>query len=108
MQLTSARNENATVSAVAIPNSTTKTSPHIFGQLIEPIKAFCTASRPAWRHGRRNSMWTLTVERCPLCGKRHVHGGGDGETPTLGHRVAHCVDGTGGYVLTLATEGGTA
>ena len=33
------------------------------------------------------------VPRCPLCGKRHQHGGGylTGDPRTLlGHRVAHC------------------
>ncbi len=97
------KNEIATVRAVANPNSTTKTSVHIFGQTAEPIKAFCTASRPAWRHGRENKQWSLVVDRCPLCGHRHVHGGADGETPILGDRAAHCVDGTGGYTLVDAS-----
>jgi hypothetical protein len=26
----------------------------------------------------RGRYWAVTVERCPLCGKRHHHGGGDG------------------------------
>lgn len=105
-QLTSA-NEKATAQTVAISNSQQQlTSTPIFGQSDKTIKAFCIASRPEWRHGRKNHLWTLTVPVCPLCGKRHTHGGGVDATPSFGHRVAHCVDGTGGYVLTLATEGG--
>lgn len=109
MATTSAKNEKTDVGASVSPMHNKGTSAPIFGQLIEPIKAFCTASRPAWRHGRRNSMWTLTVEKCPHCAGRHIHGGGTDEVPILGHRVAHCVDGTGGgYFLSLATEGGAA
>ncbi len=33
------------------------------------------------------------VERCPYCGRRHVHGAGDG------HRVPHCLAPGDGYVL---------
>jgi hypothetical protein len=47
----------------------------------------------------RSRYWAVTVERCPLCGKRHHHGGGDGPEPALGHRVAHCVDHAGSYEL---------
>jgi hypothetical protein len=48
--------------------------------------------------------WLWVVSKCPLCGKRHVHGGGplDGDPhDRLGHRAAHCVTGDthGGYVL---------
>jgi hypothetical protein len=47
----------------------------------------------------RDRYWAVTVERCPLCGKRHDHGSGDDPEPALGHRVAHCVDHAGGYEL---------
>src|SRR5215217_8896749 len=51
----------------------------------------------AW--SSRSRYWAVTVERCPLCGKRHHHGGGDGPEPALGHRVAHCDEHDGGYEL---------
>jgi hypothetical protein len=45
----------------------------------------------------------LIVERCPHCGRRHVHGdGGQGSPGMHGHRVAHCrerKDASVGYVL---------
>jgi hypothetical protein len=47
----------------------------------------------------RGRYWAVTVERCPLCGKRHYHGGGDGPEPALGHRVAHCDEHDGSYEL---------
>src|SRR5215212_9505237 len=47
----------------------------------------------------RSRYWAVTIERCPLCGKRHHHGGGDGPELALGHRVAHCVDHAGSYEL---------
>ena len=44
-------------------------------------------------------VWRLTV-RCPHCQHVHTHGGGTGDAPAYGHRVAHCHGGTrGGYVL---------
>lgn len=42
------------------------------------------------------SAWTLAAT-CPYCEGLHKHGGGIGETPMFGHRVAHC--GKGGYQL---------
>lgn len=38
---------------------------------------------------------SLIVDKCPLCGRRHVHGGGRADDPKpveqfLGHRGAHC------------------
>lgn len=105
MMQTTSSNENATVSAVAIPDSQSTSAP-IFGQSDKTIKAFCIATRAEWRHGRRNHLWTLTVEKCPHCNQRHTHGGGDGTVPILGDRAAHCVDGRGGYELVL--EGGAA
>jgi hypothetical protein len=47
----------------------------------------------------RGRYWAVTIESCPLCGRTHHHGGGDGPEPALGHRVAHCVDRAGGYEL---------
>jgi hypothetical protein len=35
--------------------------------------------------------WAVTVERCPLCGRKHCHGGGDGPEPDLGWRASHCL-----------------
>lgn len=41
-----------------------------------------------------DGVWLLTV-KCPHCGKRHTHGGGDGARPArFGIRVSHCADGT--------------
>jgi len=51
----------------------------------------------AW--SSRSRYWAITVERCPLCGKRHFHGGGDGPEPDLGNRVAHCDAHDGSYEL---------
>jgi hypothetical protein len=47
----------------------------------------------------RGRYWAVTVPRCPLCGKRHHHGGGDGAEPALGSRVAHCDQHDGSYEL---------
>lgn len=44
-------------------------------------------------------FWPLHVKLCPYCDGEHWHGGGSGETPLLGHRTAHCLMGTAGYVL---------
>lgn len=55
-----------------------------------------------------DGVWRLIVPACPICGKRHLHGGGTGDAPELGHRLAHCAGGQqgGGYVLVLAEEMG--
>jgi hypothetical protein len=37
----------------------------------------------------RDGVWDLYIT-CPYCGKTHHHGGGDGDVPNLGFRVAHC------------------
>jgi hypothetical protein len=47
----------------------------------------------------RSRYWAITVERCPLCGRKHYHGGGDGPEPSLGARVAHCHEHRGSYEL---------
>lgn len=98
MQTTSTNEKANGVEPLAIFNSQS-TSGYIFGQSDEPIKAFCTATRPPRQHGRENKQWSLVVEKCPHCGERHTHGGGFDDEPILGHRVSHCVDGTGGYWL---------
>ncbi len=50
--------------------------------------------------------WLWIVAKCPLCGRRHVHGAGDGDMPgLLGHRVSHCsahAGGPNGYYLVEA------
>ncbi len=51
-----------------------------------------TPEAPA-RLVRGRGCWLWIVPRCPLCGKRHQHGGGhfDADPRTLlGHRVGHC------------------
>jgi hypothetical protein len=52
----------------------------------------------------RGRYWAVTVEPCPLCGKRHYHGGGDGPEPALGDRVAHCGEHDGSYELVETAE----
>jgi len=44
----------------------------------------------------RARVWSLTVERCPFCGRKHHHGGNDGPEPDLGARRSHCTTGAGG------------
>lgn len=58
---------------------------------------------PAVAHrSRPGAAWSLIVAKCPHCGRRHLHGGGVGEQPEGGHRIAHCVaGGRVGYVLAL-------
>lgn len=88
MQSTStSKNEKADAQTSAISNSQS-TSTLILKHPHGSIKAMTTVKRLINRDGTHR--WSLTVERCPLCGKRHVHGGGDGPSPTLGHRVSHC------------------
>jgi hypothetical protein len=43
--------------------------------------------------------WAVVVERCPLCSRRHHHGGGADAAPDLGHRQSHCLDRFGSYDL---------
>ncbi len=39
---------------------------------------------------RGETCWQLVIDRCPHCGRKHVHGGGPiGERPYGGHRVSH-------------------
>jgi hypothetical protein len=54
-------------------------------------------------------LWIVDV--CPLCGQRHVHGGGplDGDpNQLLGHRDAHCAPRAAsqpsGYILVAAPD----
>jgi len=55
----------------------------------------------------------LVIPKCPFCGRRHLHGGGDtwaddGGDDGGGHRVAHCDPGTPGaekgYILAVVGE----
>jgi hypothetical protein len=51
---------------------------------------------------RVRGVWIIKVI-CPYCGGKHTHGGGDGPVPHVGHRIAHCRDGTTrGYFIKLA------
>jgi len=47
-------------------------------------------------------VWILHIN-CPYCKEVHVHGGGEGAEPHLGHRVSHCMrehlERTKGYSL---------
>jgi|GEM_PF-5324537 len=61
-----------------------------------------TPTVTATAHRHRDRIWTLTIARCPYCGKPHYHGGGDGDTPSFGHRGAHCINHSNnsrGYIL---------
>jgi len=56
---------------------------------------------------RDGGCYLWVVRQCPLCGKKHTHGGGClSEDPRiyLSHRVAHCAGDapTGGYFLVEA------
>jgi len=59
---------------------------------------------------RKKDVWLWVVDKCPLCGKRHTHGGGlieDDPFDNLGHRYAHCDSlkpEPGGYILVAARE----
>jgi hypothetical protein len=58
---------------------------------------------------RDRDVWLWIVNPCPLCGRKHTHGGGslDGDPRRLlGHRVAHCTEKEepGGYVLVEKTR----
>jgi hypothetical protein len=47
----------------------------------------------------RSSFWSIVVPACPQCQRTHYHGAGNGPTPDLGHRNAHCMTGSGSYEL---------
>lgn len=70
-----------------------------FWLLCDPPRVPVTAERSD------RGLWTLRLKHCPYCGKKHVHGGGDGPEPSGGHRASHCRDlGTrsaAGYVLVI-------
>ena len=66
---------------------------------------------------RSRGCYLWIVPRCPLCSRKHQHGGGDlaGDPRTLlGHRVAHCAakyrraGQPGGYELVERSERGVA
>ncbi len=54
------------------------------------------------------TIWTLTIPKCPYCNGRHNHGGGPvSGRPVLGFRVSHCLTGRGRqYELTCAPLAG--
>lgn len=58
------------------------------------------------------SIWQWIIKSCPLCGRRHAHGGGPragDPRRLLGHRVAHCDDPNRlGYQLVEAPVRGRA
>lgn len=61
----------------------------------------------------RPLCFTWTVPACPICGARHLHGGGSirgGESPTshLGHRAGHCRQVQRGYLLVDSRPAATA
>lgn len=45
---------------------------------------------------RPDGGWSIRAA-CPWCGRSHAHGGGTGDLPFFGHRVADCSH--GGYEL---------
>ncbi|MFE6521891.1 hypothetical protein [Streptomyces sp. NPDC057794] len=51
------------------------------------VIAYCRAERTDAPTG---PYWLLVIDRCPLCGRPHRHGGGSDEHPSYGHRAAHC------------------
>ncbi len=51
---------------------------------------------------RGQTNWGLIVDRCPHCGRRHVHGGGPVDGDHDGHRASDCRAGFAiGYFLRL-------
>src|SRR5687768_2787347 len=47
----------------------------------------------------RAKYWAVLIPRCPLCGRKHYHGGGDGPEPDLGWRASHCAEFHESYFL---------
>lgn len=66
------------------------------------IQAKVTAKRA------RDGVWDLVVEHCPYCGKRHSHGGGNGEQPFYGNRLSHCLNNERDYELVPGLPPGTS
>ena len=63
---------------------------------------FCPTAPARLLVDRRAFRWE--VQNCPVCGKRHVHGGGalqDDPRQVLSHRAAHCFrpPENNGYIL---------
>lgn len=50
----------------------------------------------------KDGVWALIIVRCPYCGKRHQHGGGNGEQPYFGGRLSHCLENERDYELVCA------
>lgn len=48
-----------------------------------------------------DGVWDLMIPFCPNCGREHHHGGCEYDEPSLGHRVGHCGDHRGDYILEL-------
>jgi hypothetical protein len=70
-----------------------------------------TAHVPAPAVLKRTAVcWHWVVPKCPLCGKKHTHGGGrldQDPRRLLGHRVPHCPDppdAAGSYELVEAVR----
>ena len=57
------------------------------------VLAYATATRGA------DGAWNLRIAERPHCGAAHSHGGGDGDRPAIGPRVAHCGHGLRVYHL---------
>jgi hypothetical protein len=60
----------------------------------ETPRAECTV---VW--STRDTFWSVTVIKCPLCGRKHFHGAGSDREPDLGARRSHCGDQQGDYEL---------
>lgn len=54
-----------------------------------PPVAYARAGR-VW--SRKGHPWELIVDVCPLCSRKHAHGGGTGQEPRYGVRASHCAD----------------
>lgn len=58
---------------------------------------------------RAGRQWSWEVSKCPLCGRKHTHGGGaigkHNPDDLLGHRVAHCLSGSNNYTLVRDPDG---
>jgi hypothetical protein len=52
----------------------------------------------------RSRVWSLTVERCPFCRRKHFHGGNDDAEPDFGARRSHRITGNGGTYGQIETE----
>ncbi|MDX3099702.1 hypothetical protein [Nonomuraea angiospora] len=53
-------------------------------------------------NGRRSPHWLLTIDRCPICSRRHTHGAPAGPDTTEIRRLSHCQNGGKPYVVRVA------